>query len=224
MRGKSFVVVVAGRLHDDEPFGEQELGVQLARAGAGAVIADNGDRTLAIVALPAKRGERAVLDVLRAAPARIGLSRIVTAERLVSAVHEARKAFAATHSEPEHRVARFEELGVLRLLMTVADTPELASYVEDELGPLLKHDAGTANPLLPTLRAFLQCDGGKSEAAKKLYVQRRTLYYRLDRIGSLLGRTLDKPETRHRLLIALEGLDLLQQRSHGSWKEGAIRW
>jgi purine catabolism regulator len=62
---------------------------------------------------------------------------------------------------------------VLRLLMTVADTPDLASYVEDELGPLLKHDAGTANPLLPTLRAFLQCDSGKSEAAKKLYVQRR---------------------------------------------------
>src|SRR3954451_3394904 len=69
----------------------RSLSLQLARAGAGAVIADSGDRTLAIVALPAKRGERAVLDVLRVAPARIALSRIVTAERLVSAVHETRR-------------------------------------------------------------------------------------------------------------------------------------
>jgi purine catabolism regulator len=172
MRGKSFVAVVAGRLDDEQPFGEQELGAHLARAGAGAVIADTGAQTLAVVALPAKKGEKAVLEALRAAPARVGISRIVTAERLVTAVHEARKAFAATHTDPEHRLSRFEDLGILRLLMSLADTAELAGYVEDELGRLLEHDAGSANQLLPTLRAFLDCDGRKSEAAQKLFVQR----------------------------------------------------
>src|SRR5205085_1337224 len=116
--------------------------------------------------------------------------------------------------DPQHRLVRFEELGVLRLLMAVPDT-ELAGYVEDELSPILTHDASSSNPLLPTLRAFLDCDGRKSDAAQKLFVQRRTLYYRLDRIGTMLHRSLDLPETRHRLLFAVRGLDLLAQRSPG---------
>ncbi len=142
------------------------------------------------------------------------------ADRLVSAIHEARSAVAAAHSDPQHRLVRFEDLGVLRLLMAVPDT-ELASYVEDELGPILAHDAASANPLLPTLRAFLECDGRKSDAAQKLFVQRRTLYYRLDRISTMLHRSLDLPDTRHRLLFAVRGLDLLPRRSAANLSRSA---
>jgi purine catabolism regulator len=214
LRGRSFVAVVACRLDEEEPFGEEELSRHLAAGGAGSIIADTGDRTLAIVALPPKKGERAVVESLRAAPARIGVSRVVSSERLVSAIHEARNAVAAASSDPDRRLIRFEDLGVLRLLMGLPDK-ELVSYVEDELGPILAHDAASSNPLLPTLRAILNCDGRKSEAAQKLFVQRRTLYYRLDRIGAMLGRSLDLPDTRHRLVLALHGLDLLGQRSQG---------
>ncbi len=220
LRGRSFVAVVAGRLDEEEPFGEEELGRHLVDAGAGSIIADTGDRTLAVVALPAKRGERAVVESLRAAPARVGLSRVVPADRLVSAIHEARSAVDAARSDPQHRLVRFEDLGVLRLLMAVPDT-ELASYVEDELGPILAHDAASANPLLPTLRAFLECDGRKSDAAQKLFVQRRTLYYRLDRISTMLHRSLDLPDTRHRLLFAVRGLDLLPRRSAANLSRSA---
>jgi purine catabolism regulator len=214
LRGRSFISVVAGRLDEEEPFGEEELGRHLATAGAGSIIADTGDRTLAIVALPAKKGERAVVESLRVAPARIGVSRVVPAERLVAAIHEARSAVAAASPDPDRRLVRFEDLGVLRLLMALPDK-ELVSYVEDELGPILAHDAESPNPLLPTLRAFLDCDGRKSEAAQKLFVQRRSLYYRLDRIGTMLDRPLDLPDTRHRLLLAVHGLDLLSHRSQG---------
>lgn len=224
LRGKSFVAVVVGPGEEGRPFGEHELGALLTRAGAGAIMADTGDHTLAIVALPARRGERAVLDLLKAAPARVGISRVVTAERLVTAVHEAQKAFAATHTDPDHRLVRFQDLGVLRLLMSLADGAELANYVEDELGVLLAHDAASGNQLIPTLRIFLECDGRKTEAAQRLFVQRRTLYYRLDRISSLLNRSLELPETRHRLLIALQGLDLLQRPRPESYGAVAGRW
>jgi purine catabolism regulator len=222
LRGRSFLAVVAGRLDEDEPFGEEELARHLAAAGAGSIIADTGDRTLAIVALPPKKGERTVVESLRTAPARIGVSRVVTAERLVSAIHEARSAVAAASTDADRRLVRFEDLGVLRLLMALPEK-ELVSYVEDELGPILAHDAASTNPLLPTLRAFLDCDGRKSEAAQKLFVQRRTLYYRLDRIGTMLDRSLDLPDTRHRLLLAVHGLDLLSQRSQGLRSGGTQR-
>src|SRR5690348_1393503 len=160
LRGRSFVAVVACRLDGDEPFGEEELGRHLAEAGAGSIMADTGDRTLAVVALPPKKGERLVVDSLQAAPARVGISRVVPADRLVSAIHEARSAVAAAQPDQQNRLVRFEDLGVLRILMAVPDA-ELASYVEDELGRILANDAASANPLLPTLRAFLDCDGRK---------------------------------------------------------------
>ena len=76
---------------------------------------------------------------------------------------------------------------------------------------LLKHDATASNPLLPTLRTYLACDGNKSQAAQQLYVQRRTLYYRLERIENLLGRPLDDPDNRQALIFAVRGHDLLQR-------------
>jgi purine catabolism regulator len=108
-------------------------------------------------------------------------------------------------------VHRFDDLGVLRLLASLAGGPELARYIEDELGPVLKHDAKATNPLLPTLRTYLACDGNKSQAAAELFVQRRTLYYRLERITSLLGRSLDDPDTRQALVFAVRGHDLLHR-------------
>src|SRR6185436_7924003 len=100
------------------------------------------------------------------------------------------------------------------LLASLAGGPELSRYIEDELGVLLKHDASGTNPLLPTLRTYLSCDGNKSQAAQTLYVQRRTLYYRLGRIETLLGRSLDDPHTRQALIFAVRGHDLLQRDVH----------
>ena len=74
-----------------------------------------------------------------------------------------------------------------------APGPELASYVQDELGPLLAVDAKTHNPLLPTLREYLAMGGNKTEAAQRLFVQRRTLYHRLDRISAILGLLMPRP-------------------------------
>ncbi|MCW2556582.1 MAG: hypothetical protein JWP55_546, partial [Mycobacterium sp.] len=44
-----------------------------------------------------------------------------------------------------------------------------------------------------------------------LFIQRRTLYYRLERIESLLGRSMDDPDNRQALVFAVRGHDLLQR-------------
>lgn len=51
-----------------------------------------------------------------------------------------------------------------------------------------------------------------SAAARELFIERRTLYHRIDSIGKLLGRDLGNADTRLRLSVALRGLDLLQTR------------
>jgi len=176
-----------------------------------AVVADLGEHTLAIIGLSRTSSEKQVVERLTALDVRAGLSRPVSASQLPTAVEQARSAASVAAARPEKAVHRFDDLGVLRLLASLAGGPELARYIEDELGPLLKHDAKASNPLLPTLRTYLSCDGNKSQAAQELFVQRRTLYYRLERITALLGRSLDDPDTRQALVFAVRGHDLLHR-------------
>jgi purine catabolism regulator len=64
-----------------------------------------------------------------------------------------------------------------------------------------------------TLRSYLAAGGNKATAATSLHLERRSLYYRLARIESLLGRSLSDPGTRLRLEVALQGLDVLHART-----------
>lgn len=178
-----------------------------------AVVADLGEHTLAIMGLSRTISERKMVERLRALDVRVGVSRPVSPAQLPTAVEQARSAASVAAAKPDKEVHRFDDLGVLRLLASLAGGPELARYIEDELGPILKHDATASNPLLPTLRTYLFCDGNKSQAAQQLFVQRRTLYYRLERITNLLQRSLDDPDTRQALVFAVRGHDLLQRQS-----------
>jgi purine catabolism regulator len=172
-----------------------------------------GEHTLAIMGLSRTSSEKQVVERLTALDVRAGVSRPVSANQLRTAIEQARSAASVAAARPVKAVHRFDGLGVLRLLASLAGGPELARYIEDELGPLLKHDADASSPLLPTLRAYLSCDGNKSQAAQLVFVQRRTLYYRLERIEDLLGRSLDDPDTRQALIFAVRGHDLLQRKN-----------
>jgi purine catabolism regulator len=110
-------------------------------------------------------------------------------------------------------VSHFRDIGYYHLLLTLRDGPELAQYVESELGPLLQHDASKSNRLLPTLRAYLECGGSKSAASASLYLQRRSLYDRLKRIERILHCDLGDVETRVRLHVALRSLAIAQEDS-----------
>lgn len=70
------------------------------------------------------------------------------------------------------------------------------------LGPL--QGAGEEGEvLLLTLRTYLACGGNAAEAARRLFVHRNTLYYRLRRLRALLGRDLDDPHERFLLDLVL---------------------
>ena len=109
-------------------------------------------------------------------------------------------------------VYHYGDLGIYHLLLPLADGPRLANYVEAELGVLLANDARNRVPLVPTLRSFLDHGGHISAAARELFIERRTLYHRVEAIRKLLGRDLGHADTRLRLSVALRALDLLQTR------------
>lgn len=197
--GNDGVVVI---VLNDEPASQDN------RATQPFISADLGDYSLLVI--PATQlNHRKTTEILTSSPQGGGISRRVSVESLPAAITQAKSAAAVSLSLPDHPVKRFDELGVERLLVTLAEGTELSTFVEDELGPIMLADAKSANQLLPTLRTYLDCDGHKSAAAQRLSIQRRTLYNRLERISKLLGSCLDEPATRQRLFLAVKGLDLI---------------
>jgi PucR family transcriptional regulator, purine catabolism regulatory protein len=193
-----------------------------------ALVGLDADRVLAIVAVTGHDPVRPILDeIVEAAARRIragdasltvaaGAGREVAASSLQRALEEAVEALSFGRKAGDRRtVHHFAELGTYQLLVRLVQDPELARFVEAELSPLLEHDARSRAKLMPTLRSYLEHAGHKAQTVRALRVQRRTLYARLARIEAILGRDLGTQDTRTRLTLAIQALDLLQDRDSG---------
>lgn len=189
------------------------------------LLAVQGGQVLAIVAISPHASPMVVGDIAEDLQERltrrmpgvrlaVGASPPVESNDLVRAFDQARMAVRFGAGDGSRVLHQFGDLGTYPLLVRLAHGPELAAFVESELGALLEHDAGRAAPLLPTLRAFLNSSGRKADALRELHIQRRTLYARLERLEALLGRSLDDHETRTRLDLALQGLEVLSRTGH----------
>ncbi|MFD8381413.1 PucR family transcriptional regulator [Streptomyces sp. NPDC059679] len=210
LRGRDLIVVTACA-GDGEPFKDHTLARLLHDAGWTAIVGDTGDFDMAVVGLPAPGDVAAVQTVLTDHGVRAGISRRVESAALPLALRQSRSAASVAAAAAAPEVRHFDDLGALRLLVALSEGPELRRYVEDELGPLLEHDALVKNPLLPTLRTFLDCGGNKARAADELFVQRRTLYHRLDKLSDILGLDLTRVDNQQRLQLAVRGHDLLRK-------------
>ncbi|WP_461003110.1 PucR family transcriptional regulator [Streptomonospora sediminis] len=173
---------------------------------AAGTLHDLGDRCAEVVQECATRRERVQVVA--------GLSDPADLAQLPRAFAEAEEAVRYAVRQGRGRgIVRSGDLGIDRLLLELDRGPLLARHVERELGPLLDHDAKAGTPLLPTLDAFLESNGAKSPVARQLGIERRSLYYRLERIERLVNGSLDDAGTRLRLHIALRGLHFQDART-----------
>lgn len=144
---------------------------------------------------------------LRLAPLKlfIGLSAAAhPPARLAQAQDEARQALAAARRFSERAgLCVYDELGVLKLLSGVRDRALLDQFLNERLGPLLRHDLHHGPSLMPTLEAWFHENGNLVAAAQRLAVHRNTLTHRVQRIEALCGLTLDNSYDRLDIGIAL---------------------
>ncbi|WP_122816208.1 helix-turn-helix domain-containing protein [Nocardioides pantholopis] len=95
------------------------------------------------------------------------------------------------------------DLGVPRLLAAGADATATATFVAEQLGPLLGYDTAASADLVRTLDAFVVHGGSKARTAAALGIRRQSLYARLERIERLLGVSLDDAAQQTCLAVAL---------------------
>lgn len=130
----------------------------------------------------------------------------------------------AASSETQGTIVEFDLLGPLRFLLDAPDTQHAAAIVREALEPVQAHDDANRSPLLPTLRAFVECDGHYARTAQRLYIAVSTLKYRLHKLHALLGRSPSDPEARFQLRLAFNALDLIE--AMGLRRSGTrpVRW
>lgn len=103
---------------------------------------------------------------------------------LTNAFYDAKKALLFT-SKKKYGVLHYPEMA-LELLISLLPA-EIRQNYKDEMGINFKElDRDTVN----TVRVFLDCNLHIAETARRLYIHRNTLIYRLDKIYNLTGLDL----------------------------------
>jgi PucR C-terminal helix-turn-helix domain/GGDEF-like domain/GAF domain len=95
------------------------------------------------------------------------------------------------------------DFGPFARLVSAADQAALRRFVADTIGRLEAHDRAHASELVATLEAFFAEQGRYQATADALGIHVTTLRYRLRRLGELFAISLEDPETRIAIEVAL---------------------
>ncbi|MGW7556575.1 PucR family transcriptional regulator, partial [Streptomyces rimosus] len=96
-----------------------------------------------------------------------------------------------------------EDVAAGSVLPLLADDA-VRAFADGLLRALHEHDATGRGDLVASLRAWLSRHGQWDAAAADLGVHRHTLRYRMRRVEEILGRSLDDPDVRMELWLALK--------------------
>lgn len=96
-----------------------------------------------------------------------------------------------------------EQVAAGSVLPLLADDA-VRAFADGMLRPLYEHDATGRGDLVASLRAWLSRHGQWDAAAADLGVHRHTLRYRMRRVEEILSRSLDDPDVRMELWLALK--------------------
>jgi hypothetical protein len=187
-------------------------------------VAHTGDEAIALVPLPAVSSEHdgseaglladtlleAVRDPLSAGldddgRLTLGVSAAVhSADGLRGALEEARHARRVAAARPGRVCAAgHQELASHVLLLPFVPDDVRRAFTARLLDPLRDYDRRHRAELIPTLEAFLDCDGSWTRCAARLHLHVNTLRYRVGRIEQLTGRDLSRLEDKLDFFLAL---------------------
>jgi hypothetical protein len=171
-----------------------------SRLPAGAIREAIGDLICALVDDPDGPGQRAAIErAVLGVGARGGLGTTVDWTQARVSFERAQAALALTSDERAFVAAR-DEAGALLLRSDLRLAAELAA---DRLAPLADLSPGSRRRLTDTLRVWLAEQGRLGAVAQRLEIHPQTARYRLGRLRDLFGNTLDDPDVRFWLEVAL---------------------
>ncbi|MGP4004334.1 PucR family transcriptional regulator, partial [Streptomyces sp. 8N706] len=192
-----------------------------ARSGEAVLVVPEGERLVvlapdggSVVAACAQYAE--AMETQRGAAARphersgapeehelvIGLSAPAGPIAAAAAYRQAEQALSVARRRGRALVEH-EQVAAGSVLPLLADDA-VRAFADGMLRALREHDATGRGDLVASLRAWLSRHGQWDAAAADLGVHRHTLRYRMRRVEEILGRSLDDPDVRMELWLALK--------------------
>ncbi|MGW0884121.1 PucR family transcriptional regulator [Streptomyces sp. NPDC002671] len=200
-----------------DPLGGLAESVESAAARAGEAVLLVPDRERLVVlaadggaAVSACAAYAAALEAARAVPDQtgtddelvVGLSAPAGPIAAAAAYKQAEQALSVARRRGRVFVEH-EQLAAGSVLPLLADDA-VKAFADGLLRALHEHDATGRGDLVASLRAWLSRHGQWDAAAADLGVHRHTLRYRMRRVEEILGRSLDDPDVRMELWLALK--------------------
>lgn len=185
-----------------------------ARAGEAVLVVPDGERLVVLAvdggaAVGACAEYAAGLEAGRAAGEQgdedelvVGVSAPVGPVAAAAAYKQAEQALSVARRRGRVCVEH-EQLAAGSVVPLLADDA-VKAFADGLLRPLHEHDATGRGDLVASLRAWLSRHGQWDAAAADLGVHRHTLRYRMRRVEEILGRSLDDPDVRMELWLALK--------------------
>ena len=130
-------------------------------------------------------------------------------------LHEAQQAAQVSAHLTGTGITSYADLGVIRLLYPLLAGGTLDEFCHEMLDPVIQADSHQDDSLLKTLDTWFAVNCNMMEAARRLDLHRNTLAYRLNRIQDILNTSLDDPELRLSLQLALKIWHLRRHRQAG---------
>ncbi|MFJ8957493.1 MULTISPECIES: PucR family transcriptional regulator [unclassified Streptomyces] len=187
-----------------------------ARSGEALLVVPDGERLVLLAvdggaaaeaclqyaeALESTRGENSSEDELV-----IGFSAPAGPIAAVSAYKQAEQALSVARRRGRILVEH-EDVATGSVLPLLGDDA-VRAFADGLLRALRDHDATGRGDLVASLRAWLSRHGQWDAAAADLGVHRHTLRYRMRRVEEILGRSLDDPDVRMELWLALKATSI----------------
>ncbi|MDX3854374.1 PucR family transcriptional regulator [Streptomyces sp. AK02-01A] len=177
-----------------------------ARAGEAVLVVPDGEERLAVLAADGgavvRAGAGYAAREAEEAGVVIGLSAPSGPIAAAGAYKQAEQALSVARRRGRALVEH-EELAAGSILPLLADDA-VRAFADGMLRALYEHDAKGRGDLVASLRAWLSRHGQWDAAAADLGVHRHTLRYRMRRVEEILGRSLDDPDVRMELWLALK--------------------
>ncbi|MEW1720812.1 PucR family transcriptional regulator [Streptomyces sp. NPDC093109] len=177
-----------------------------ARAGESVLAVPDGDERLAVLAVDGGSVATTCAAYARReseeAGVVIGLSAPTGPMATAGAYKQAEQALSVARRRGRALVEH-EELAAGSILPLLADDA-VRAFADGMLRALREHDAKGRGDLVASLHAWLSRHGQWDAAAADLGVHRHTLRYRMRRVEEILGRSLDDPDVRMELWLALK--------------------
>ncbi|WP_262703941.1 MULTISPECIES: PucR family transcriptional regulator [Streptomyces] len=215
----------AGEAGETDPLGTliDTMEAAAARIGESVLVVPDGERLMVLApdggaavaacaeharAVEARRGtkarprDRAAGAAPRGDELVIGLSAPAGPIAAAAAYRQAEQALSVARRRGRMLVEH-EQVAAGSVLPLLADDA-VRAFADGMLRALHEHDATGRGDLVASLRAWLSRHGQWDAAAADLGVHRHTLRYRMRRVEEILGRSLDDPDVRMELWLALK--------------------